>query len=274
MRNPARKAAYSGSAVAVSAGLILWGIAGYEAGGPGWGTTGPMLLGFAILPFPLYTLVEALFAWRGKARLLGGGGGDVIARWQVDPGEWERFRGVDSRRTQEDLSLGNALWVRRSVPARPVEVIFGKRSVLVDGSYHSLSPRGLPELRGVGWIEGPPTCLEFSLYHPPGRYGPGVTATLRVPVPAGARSDARRVADHFAPLVRQRRSEADIGTRIRWILIVLAGGAAAAWALALAVFPPEEADAGVPVGLKLAGTIMAVFALILGLAGLLLGRRR
>ena len=54
------------------------------------------------------------------------------------------------------------------------------------------------------WLEGPPTCLEFALRYPRGRYGGTVPTTLRVPVPAGSRGDARRVVAHFEPRLRRR----------------------------------------------------------------------
>lgn len=201
MRNPARKALYCLILVLVSAGLIWLGVERYETIGGNWGSTGPIMLGLGLLPFPLVYLVQALFAIRGQAKLLAGIG--VIARWQVDPLEWKRFRGLDGRRETDPLPAPNDMWIRKAAPFGPVEVIVGANSAMVDGSYHSLRPGGLPDLRGVSWIEGPPTCLEFRLLYPRSRYGGKVTTSLRIPVPASARAAAVQVFDHFERLTRR-----------------------------------------------------------------------
>lgn len=150
MRNPAGNAVYGLLLVRTSAGLIWFAAVRRESVGEHWTGVGPFILGFALLPFPLVFLVQALFATRGRARLLAGIG--VIARWQVDPVEWGRFRGLDSRRSSGDFSLGSDLRIRRADPFGPVEIVVGETSALIDGSYHSLRPGGLPELRGVSWL--------------------------------------------------------------------------------------------------------------------------
>lgn len=266
MRNPARKALYCLLLVAASAGLIWFGAYRQETVGDHWTGVVPILLGLALLPFPLYILVEALFAVRGRAKLLAGVG--VIARWRVSPAEWEGFREVDSRRIAQDLSLGNDFRVRKAAPATPVEVIVGEKSALVDGSYHSLKPGGLPDLRGVRWIEGPPACLEFAIRYPRSRQNPPVDTTVRIPVSASARAEAARVLDHFerllrppAPVPRKRGSDART-----WA--ILAAGAVAAGAAAYAVLRdlPESAAQFVLPGLAIAGSVLAIFAAVIALA--------
>lgn len=274
MRNPARKALYCFLLVVASAGLIWFGAGREQRIGEHWTAIVPMVVGLAILPFPLVTLIQALFAVRGEARLLRGDG--VIARWQIAPTEWEQFRQLDSRRSAGGLPLGNDLWIRRRGPAEPVDVIVGEKSALVDGSYHPLNPRGLPELRGVGWLEGPPACLEFALLYPRSRYGGTVPTTLRIPVPPGARGAAGRVFDHFERLSRRSPGLALRNPprtyRICAILAVIAA-TAAGMAYALAGSVPEGSAQLLLPGLVIGGCVLAIFSAILALATFLLTRR-
>jgi hypothetical protein len=267
MRNPDRKAVYCFLALLMSGGLIRFGavrLERFEEDLPG---AGAIALGCAIVPFALYTLIEALFAIRGRALLLLGR--DVIARWRVHPAEWNSFRALDSRRSGEDVSLGNDLWIRRPAPAGPVEVIVGARSALVDGSYHSLKPGGLPELRGVSWLEGPPACLEFELRYPRGRHGPPVPTTLRIPVPAGARAEASRVFEHFDRATRPRPAVAlpDRPRRYRafWVIVP---AAAAAGGIGYVAFPglSDGARELILPGLAIGASVLAIFATAIALA--------
>lgn len=274
MRNPARKALYCLILVLLSAGLIRFGIERYETIGGNWGSTGPIMLGLALLPFPLVYLVQALFAIRGQAKLLAGIG--VIARWQVDPLEWERFRGLDKRRITDPYPVPNDMWIRKAAPFGPVQVIVGARSAMVDGSYHSLRPGGLPELRGVSWIEGPPTCLEFSLLYPRSRYGGKVATSLRIPVPASARAAAVQVFDHFERLTRRSPGLALRNLpRTYRVCAALVLGAAVACGIGYALFGtlPEEAGQLVLLSLLVGGAVLAAFAAILALATFLTTRR-
>jgi hypothetical protein len=274
MRNPARKALYALFALAVSAALIRFGIGRHETVGPGWGSDGPTLLGLAALPFCLVTFIQALFAVRGRARLLAGIG--VIGRWQAYPGEWEQFRKLDSRRAGKAFALGNDLWVRRAAPTGPVEVIVGEKSALVNGSYHSLKPGGIPDLRGVRWLEGPPTCLEFALRYPRGRYGGTVPMTFRIPVPAGARGQAALVFDHYDRLTRPGPG---ISNRaLGWVYGVCASlilGTLLASAVIYLFAPSWREGSGefVLIGLLIGSSILALFAAVLFVATLLLDRR-
>jgi hypothetical protein len=274
MRNPARMILYCLLALFASAGLIWLGARREALIGEHWTSIAPLVLGFAVAPFALVILIQALFAARGRARLLRGDG--VIARWQVYPGEWRQFRALDRRRSGEDFSLGNDMRIRKDAPLEPVEVIVGEKSALVDGSYHSLSPRGLPELRSVGWLEGPPTCLEFGLLYPRSRYGGSVPMTLRIPVPRGARADALRVVAHFEPFTRRSPGLAlrDPPRTYRVcaaLFIGSAAGGAAAWLHAGTL--PDGADPMVALGVLVASVILAVFAAVLALATFLLTRR-
>ena len=267
MRNPARKALYLLVAVLVGSALIWFGAERHERVGEGWSSTGPIFVGLMIAPIPFFFLIQALFAMRGRALLLAGH--RVIARWQVDPLEWERFRGLDARRSADPDSSPNDLWIRKARPSVPVEVIIGERSALVDGSYHPLRPRGLPELREVRWLDGPPVCLEFALLYPRSRYGAPVPTTLRIPVPSGSLGAARWVFDHFRPrLVRKPGLALRNPPKTYRICALLFAAAAAMTAIGYtsALDLADGADPLVPVVLLIAGIGLGAFALLLAAA--------
>lgn len=267
MRNPARKALYCLIALLAGAALIRFGAMREGRTGEHWTAIVPLVLGFILVPFGLVFLVQALFAVRGKARLLAGH--RVIARWHLYPAEWEQFRALDLRRSGADPSLVNELWIRRRAPTDPVEVIVGETSLLVDGSYHVLRPRGLPELREARWLEGPPGCLEFALFYPRGRYGGMVPTTLRVPVPPGSLGAAQRILDHFQPrLVRKPALALRNPPKTYRICAALfaAAAAMAATGYALAGSLPDGADPLVPVALLIVGIGLGAFAALLAAA--------
>ncbi|HEX8061963.1 MAG TPA: hypothetical protein VF535_01995 [Allosphingosinicella sp.] len=274
MRNPARKALYLLTTVLVGTAMIWFGAERYERLGERWSSSGPIFAGLTIAPLAFFFLVQALFAIRGRALLLAGH--RVIARWQVYPGEWEQFRELDRRRSADPESSANDLWIRKKRPSEPVEVIVGETSALVDGSCHPLRPGGLPELREVRWLAGPPTCLEFSLIYPRSRYGGTVPTTLRIPVPAGSRGAAQRVVDHFRPrLVRKPGLALRNPPKTYRICAVLLAAAAAmaatgyAWARSLR----DGGDPLAPLILLIGGVGLGAFALLLALAVRLTTRR-
>lgn len=147
--------------------------------------------------FGLFGVLMSVFAAIGHARLMSGRG--VIARWHVTPDEWDRFRAFDAIRAAQGPTLLNELRIREHTPKEGVDVIVGRTQLIVDGSYHTLRFRGLPELRAVGWLNAPadPECLEFALLYPGGRYGGAKLFSLRVPVAPSAREAGVRVYHHF-----------------------------------------------------------------------------
>jgi hypothetical protein len=235
--------------------------------GEHWTALVPLAAGFTLAPFGFVFLIQALFAVRGKARLLAGH--RVIARWHVHPAEWERFRALDERRSGSDPGFVNDLWVRGTTPPDGVEIIVGETGLLVDGSYHGLRPRGLPELREVRRIEGPPACLEFALVYPRSRYGGTVPTTLRVPVPPGSLGAAQRIVEHFRPRVVRKpglalRDPPKTYRVCAFLFAAAAAMAAAGYASALAL--PDGSDPLVPVALLIAGIGLGAFALLLAVA--------
>jgi len=274
MRNPGRKALYCLAALLVGAALIRFGALRLERFEEDWTANVALALGFTFAPFGFVFLIQSLFAKRGKARLLAGH--RVIARWHVCPDEWERFRELDGRRAADHPSLLNELRIRKATPRDGIEVIVGETSLIVDQSYHVLRPGGLPELRSVGLLEGPPACLEFALLYPRGRYGGTLPMTLRVPVPAAARADARRVVAYFEPRLRRRPPLAlrNPSRTYRVCGIMIAAAAVAGPAgLALAAARPDGGNPLLPLTLMIGAVILAVFALILAFATFLLTRR-
>jgi hypothetical protein len=273
MRNPARKALYCLLAALAGAALVWFGALRQQRIGEDWTAIVPAFVGLAVAPIAFVTLIQALFAARGQALLMAGH--RVIARWHVYPAEWERFRNLDARRAAEHPSLVNDLWIRKAAPTDGVEVIVGEKSLLVDRSYHVLRPGGLPELREISWLEGPPTCLEFSLLYPRGRYGGTLPLTLRIPVPPGARGAAQRVVDHYAPRVRRRPGLALRNPRRTYrvcAVLFVAAAAMAAAGYAVARARPHGADPLVPLLLLIGGVGLGAFALILAGATFALAR--
>ncbi len=113
--------------------------------------------------------------------------------------EWDRFRAFDAIRAAQDLALRNDLHIRKLTPPAGVDVLVGRRQLIVDGSYHSLRRLGNPSLRHVYWLPAPadPECLEFALEYARGRAGGTLNLSLRLPVPAHARPDGVRVFEHY-----------------------------------------------------------------------------
>jgi hypothetical protein len=274
MRNPARKALYCLIAVLAGAALIWFGAGREQRIGEHWTSIAPIFVGLGIAPIAFVFLIQALLAARGQARLRSGH--RAIARWHVYPAEWEQFRTLDARRAAEHSSLVNDLWIRKATPSDGVEVIVGETSLLVDQSYHVLRPGGLPELRDISWLDGPPACLEFGLLYPRGRYGGTMPMTLRIPVPPGARGAAQRVVDYFEPRVRRKPALALRNPRKTYLICAILFFAAAAmmaagYALARGRTPAD--DPTVPLLLLIGGLGLGAFAVILAFATFVLTRR-
>ena len=193
MRRPLRKAAlWFALAAAGAAGAVLAGVLHGDLGD--WALLVGVAVGVSAIPFGLVYGAMSLLSALGEARLRRGVG--ALARWTLAPAEWEAFRAFDAQRGAEGRGLHNDYTPR---PAEaPVEVLFGRRQAIVDGSYHPLRRWAVPELAWVGWQQPPgaPECLEFGLTYPAGRSGT-VPMTLRVPVAPAARDDAIRVFHHF-----------------------------------------------------------------------------
>jgi hypothetical protein len=264
MNNQPRLVACSAAIGAVGvAGVIAWPHLSARFGDAG-DIAGAFMGGVAMLSF--FVLGMALLSWLGKARLRRGKG--VIARWRVSAAEWDRFRAFDAQRSAEHPALINELILRPVTPPEGVDVLFGRRQAMVDGSYHSLS--GIPHVAAVSWLTAPadPECLEFSLVYPAGRFGGIRRFSLRMPVPAVAREDGVRVFWRYhvkAPQPRSglvfQRPRAVFGTCIAVALTAAAIGGASAFACARGSC--SEMMVGVAIsGIATAGGALLVIAIL------------
>jgi len=221
MRNPRRKVGYWLALGLAGASVVLATVFGAD-----WIGDLPKALMFGIgggaASFGLVGFLMAVPASIGHARLMSGRG--VIERWRVSAEEWDRFRAFDASRAAQDQTLTNDLLIQSDTPQQGIDVIVGRTQLIVDGSYHTLRPLGLPELRAVGWLNAPvdPECLEFTLLYPAGRYGGAKRTTLRVPVPPSAREAGVRVYHHFHGRVPKFRP----GLAYRRPRLVIGGGIA------------------------------------------------
>jgi hypothetical protein len=204
MRNPRRKTGYWLALGLVGGGVALAAVFSAERIGDLPSAVIAAIGGTGVI-FGLVGGLMSVFAAIGHARIMSGRG--VIARWHVTPDEWDRFRAFDAIRAAQGPTLVNELRIREDTPKQGVDVIVGRTQLIVDGSYHTLRFRGLPELRAVGWLNAPadPECLEFALLYPAGRYGGAKRFSLRVPVAPSARDAAVRVYYHFQSAIPQFR---------------------------------------------------------------------
>ncbi len=196
MRNPIRKAGICLVLTLLGLALLLFATShGKQPGALLSVIAGVAGLFLAIVSS--FAFMWTLFSALGYVRLLAGQ--NVIARWHVNPAEWERFRAFDALRATQDISLRNDFRVRKKTPPHGVDIIVGRGKLIADGAYHTLRRWSSPSLRAVNWAPAPvdPECLEFTVEYPRGRYGGMFNLTLRLPVPASARSEGVRVFEHY-----------------------------------------------------------------------------
>lgn len=216
--------------------------------------------------------VISLLAAIGIARLRRGIG--VIARWRVDAEDWERFRALDAARQAANPSVKSDFTARATTPASGVEVIVGRRQIMMDGSYHWLRPHplGPPELRDVHWLADPqqPEIIEFSLDYPDVQYGT-VPAVLRVPVAPDARDVAVRVLQHFQGLIATRRT--NLASRPTWVAIGRYAAVAAisgGFALGGDLLRPVDSQSMVVGWQGVLAALMMAFGVVIGFGAILL----
>ena len=224
MRNPLRRIAICLGLTVLGVALVLLVASRYEQLGQAIGTilgVGGMSLGVVSFFIAIWSLMAAV----GYVRLRAGKG--MIARWHVSPEEWDRFRAFDAIRAARDPALRNDLHIRKLTPPGGVDVLVGRRQVIVDGSYHSLRRVGNPSLRHVYWLPAPadPACLEFALEYARSRGGT-LNLSLRLPVPPHARADGVRVFEHYnaiapAETLEVDRTPAKKSLRIREVTTVI-----------------------------------------------------
>jgi len=246
-------------------GLLAVGAVLVWAGNAASGLVAGVLLvpGVGLVGCAPFLIARSALATIGYARLSAGRG--LLARWRVSPTEWEFFRRYDAERSRQGPTLFNELSLRPETQNVGVDVIVGVRHLIADGSYHVLRPRGIPELRAVRWLGQAPAleCLEFGIAYPR-RSGGSVALSVRVPVSAAARDQARRAFDHYRALLSTIPKE---GLAFRKRKLVLGGGlvfmlisavvAGAGWAMQAGGVDGETS--AIVIGIGIAGTIGAAF---------------
>ncbi len=128
-------------------------------------------------------------------------GEDIIARWRVEPEDWQRFVASDPQWSSHANGRLNEFSPSEAAKPNGVEVIVGKAAVQIDESIHRLPLRSIPEITEARLHDGTPPVIELQLYHPPygTRFGlrpPRYTA-LRFPVGQGALAGAQQAVAHF-----------------------------------------------------------------------------
>ena len=275
LRNPARKILLYLALLGAGIGLIYLGAARWDGSGESWFGFVLMLAGLLSVAFGAVYQVMALLYARGRAKLLAGRG--RIARWHVPAGQWERFVTIDRLRRETDSAFANDFNAGKQASGRGVDIHVGRTGVAIGDYYQTLRRGGLPGLVALYWLPPPadPQCLEFHARYPRGRSGGSVPVCIRVPIARGAEADARRVYDHFEPLLRPREAIAlrnpALTVRIA-LAVALAGAVAAAWGVAN-LRSGGELNVTATIA-ALVGGILVLPALVMALATFLLSRRR
>lgn len=199
MRNPPRKALIFFCLSLIGVGLLFAGIAVFERLNEPAGTV-IGILGLAMAVVFLLLCLWMLVSSIGYSRLMAGKG--VIARWHVSAADWDRFRAFDAIRAAEQLWLRNDIRIRKQTPPQGVDIIVGRHSLIVDGSYHHISEKIAG--RQINWINAPadPECIEFPKSYPHSKGG-SIDLTLRVPVPAAARAEGVKVFEFYFSKIRK-----------------------------------------------------------------------
>ncbi len=199
MRNPLGKALWSAGFLVLGIGLVVYAFGSHvDRTVPATNAVmAPFVVGLVMTLVSLPIFLWAIFSAVGYARLMSGKG--LIARWHVTAGDWDRFRAFDQIRAAEHAWLQNDMHIREQTPPQGVDVIVGRGSIIVDGSYHGITGLGAHG-REINWLNAPvdPECIEFPKTYPRGKGG-SVELTLRVPVPASARAEGVRVFEHYHP---------------------------------------------------------------------------
>jgi hypothetical protein len=275
MRNPRGKALVPSVLCGLGALLVWVAIERDDAVGDDGmtrilGASGALLLMVCSIP-----AIQALSAWIGRARLLRGE--DVVARWHMSSRDWKQFLAFDKTRGASDWRrLSNVMsrsW-RPDCPPQGIEVIAGRKSVLIDDCYCAC-----PTIYLVQWlgIEGAAfDCLEIHLSN---SHGPAWFPKLRVPVPRHAAAQATLAYQCYrsrvqpGSLVSGPRSRAyRVARRLSLGGAILA--AIGAWRASTAIQPIDPYDfmSMVPLLLVVIGCTAAAFSALLAGLALFLGK--
>lgn len=197
MRDTRKSLLILGGLAAGGSAMIAVGAVLYESQGETALTGSLIFIGLMIAPVAIIWFISSVVSGLRKEALEAGQG--EIGRWRLSEADWTAFKSQEARMTANGqrpnlLTLGKAM--------KDGDVIFAKRGVIVDGDYHDLTPGGLTDLREVEFIQGSPSCLEFSMRAAKGRGSSGTGfgfnyMWLRVPIASGETREAMRVLQHY-----------------------------------------------------------------------------
>ena len=273
MRNPGQKALLWLLVMAAGIVLLSQTFSPDRITNQGWPTYAMIFAGIMMTMFGLVYALWALILLVGRARLLAGH--RRLGQWHVSADEWRRFVAFDAIRAGSAPNLANDFKPSRQNWDNGIDVIVGETSILVGDFYQPLRRGGLPGLLAIYWLPEPadPQCLEFHVFYPR-RSGPGRRLCVRAPIARSAIEEARRVYDHFEPLLRPKPSIALRNPPLTiaiCLALALVFAGIAAWGFSRAGNGIQD-DAAMFAAII--GTIIAPAALILALVTFLLSRRR
>ncbi len=165
-----------------------------------WVQTCLFIYGLSAIIFGGGTALVRHFDLRAKQAL--GRGEGIIARWRVEPAEWQKFVAQNEQWSRQRDVYPNELSFPDAVPGEGIEVLVGKDAVQVGQSIHRLSS-GMPEVTGAFLHEGQPAVIELHLYYPGGGHGASgvpraaTRTALRFPVARGYWKEAGAVVSHY-----------------------------------------------------------------------------
>lgn len=159
------------------------------------------VVGIIMVGFGTILGLNALFAAIGLARMKRGYG--VIAKWSISADDWVRFRDFEIQSRQNRPNLITRTVSDTIIPIKNVDVIVGRRQIIIGHLYYSLRPFDLVYIYDVSLINGPPLLelLEFRLTYGQSAANAGSTTTLHIPVPLGSHDDATNVYKHYQMLI-------------------------------------------------------------------------
>jgi len=174
-----------------------------------------IFIGLMIAPISIIWFIGSAVSGLRKEALEDGAG--AIARWRVTASEWAAFRAQEKQMVAAGRPI-NMLNLRSGEP-QDGDVIFAKKAVIADEDYQSLTPGGIIDLIGVEFLQGAPSCLQFSMR---ARRGPGASGTgfgydhswLRVPIAAGETREAMKVMKHYSATTKRSPALAMINPKL------------------------------------------------------------
>lgn len=262
MRNTRKSLLISGGLALGASAMIAAGAVLHESQGASLLSVVLICLGLCIAPFAVVMFLSAIVSGLRKEALEQGK--DEIARWKLTAAEWAAFAAQEARWT----AAGRGTNLLHTSPYRDGEVIFATKAVIADGNYQDLRPGGLIDLREVAYVQGSPSCLEFSLRAAKGQGASGTGFGfehfwLRIPVAPAETREAMKVLAHYK--ARTRRGVAIAMLRPDLTVKICLGLAAFCAVAAIWGFANRETRAygDLPLIAAVAGVLIGGGALIL-----------